>query len=96
MTLLEGTDPARRETMTDDTKLTCRELVEVVTDYLSGSMPPADRLRLEQHLVVCPGCTNYLDQMRETVRLTGGLREEQISPEAQRELLQAFRDWKRA
>ena len=76
-------------------ELTCRELVEVVTDYLEGSLPPADRIRFEEHLVMCAPCTIYLDQMRETIRLTGTLREEQVDPAARDALLTAFRDWKR-
>lgn len=76
--------------------LTCRELVELVTEYLEGAMTPADRLLFEQHLVVCPSCTTYLDQMRETIRLTGMLREEHLSGEAGDALLTAFREWNRA
>jgi predicted anti-sigma-YlaC factor YlaD len=74
--------------------LTCREVVELVTDYLDGAMAPEDRIALEEHLVYCLGCDVYLEQMRETIRLTGTLREEDMSPEALDELLRAFRDWK--
>jgi predicted anti-sigma-YlaC factor YlaD len=76
-------------------ELTCKELVEVVTDYLEGSMAPEDRVRFEEHLVDCPGCSAYLDQMRETVRLSGALREEDLEPAARATLLDVFRDWKR-
>lgn len=74
--------------------LTCREFVEIVTDYLEGTLAPGERERFEAHLAVCPGCQIYLEQIRETVRLSGKLTEDSISPEAQSELLQAFRDWK--
>jgi anti-sigma factor RsiW len=77
-----------------DRDLTCRELVEIVTDYLEGRLPSHDRLRFEEHLLVCPGCTNYLEQMRETIRLTGALREEDLPAPAREELLEAFRHWK--
>ena len=76
-------------------ELTCQELVELVTDYLDGSMRPEDRLRFERHLVYCVWCSTYLDQMRETIRLTGTLREEDIVPEARDQLLATFRTWKR-
>ncbi|HLI50473.1 MAG TPA: zf-HC2 domain-containing protein [Thermomicrobiaceae bacterium] len=76
--------------------LTCREFVEIVTDYLEGSLPASERERFEAHLAVCPGCQIYLEQIRETVRLSGRLTEDSISPEAQSELLRAFRDWKQA
>jgi Putative zinc-finger len=74
--------------------LTCRELVELVTDYLEGTLPLEDRDRFEQHVVLCDGCAYYLDQMRTTIALTGSLTEESITPEAQESLLHVFRDWK--
>ena len=73
---------------------TCREMVELVTEYLEGTLPPDARARFEDHLADCDGCTNYLDQMRETLRLMGGLSEESIDPLARDRLLHAFRDWK--
>ena len=76
-------------------ELTCQELVELVTDYLEDALAPEARTRFEQHLVACDGCTIYLDQLRETMRLTGMLREEQIPVDARAALLAAFRDWKR-
>jgi anti-sigma factor RsiW len=73
--------------------MTCRELVELVTAYLDGALVPAERVRFEKHLVFCPGCVYYVAQMRQTIEELGQLREESIAPEAQRELLHAFRDW---
>lgn len=75
-------------------ELTCIELIEIVTDYLEGALPPAERSRFEAHLAGCDGCTRYLDQMRQTIRLTGRLAEDQLTPEARSDLLAAFRDWK--
>ena len=75
--------------------LTCRELVELVTDYLEGALPPEDRTRFDEHIAGCRGCTAYMDQMREMLRLLGHLTEDSVSPQAQEALLEAFRDWKR-
>lgn len=74
--------------------MTCRELVELVTDYLEGALPAHERVRFEQHLVFCPGCVYYVEQMRETIDRLGELRQESVPPEAERDLLQAFREWK--
>ena len=75
-------------------ELTCKEVVEIVNDYLEDAMSPHDRERFDQHVSGCDGCTNYVEQMRETIRLTGMLTEEQV-PVSQRERLrEAFRDWK--
>jgi anti-sigma factor RsiW len=75
--------------------LTCKELVELVTDYLEDAMSPADRDLFEQHLVLCEGCARYLEQMRTTIALTGSLTEESLTPEAQDRLLTVFRGWRR-
>ena len=74
--------------------LVCRELVELVTDYLEGRLSAADRSRFEQHLDECDGCTAYVEQMRKTIEALGHIPEESLSPEAERELLAAFRDWR--
>jgi anti-sigma factor RsiW len=75
--------------------LTCRELVEIVTEYLEGTLPRGERERFHTHLLDCPGCTTYLDQMRETIRLTGRLGEDGLAPTARDDLLAALRDRKR-
>jgi anti-sigma factor RsiW len=76
-------------------ELTCKELVEIVTDYFEGRMPPRERLRFEEHLLVCPGCTAYVEQMRDTIMLVGVLGENDVPGPAREQLLRAFRDWKR-
>ncbi|HEX5417908.1 MAG TPA: zf-HC2 domain-containing protein [Chloroflexota bacterium] len=74
--------------------MSCQEFVELVTAYLDGTMPAEERSRFEEHLALCPGCATYVEQMRQTVALLGQIPEESISPDAERELLRAFRDWK--
>jgi anti-sigma factor RsiW len=74
--------------------LTCQELVELVTDYLEGTLPRRQRRRFEQHISGCDACTTYLGQMRATIELTGRLRAKDLDPDAEAELLAAFRDWR--
>jgi anti-sigma factor RsiW len=76
-------------------ELSCREVVEILGDYLEGAMAPSDRARLERHLSECDGCTAYLEQLRTTIRLTGRLPEEAVPAEAMAPLLEAFRAWRR-
>jgi anti-sigma factor RsiW len=78
----------------DDDALSCQEMVELVTDYLEGALPPADHSRFEAHIAGCEGCTMYLRQMREMLELLGELTTDSLSPQAEGELLAAFRDWK--
>ncbi|HWH55938.1 MAG TPA: zf-HC2 domain-containing protein [Gaiellaceae bacterium] len=76
-------------------QLSCQELVELVTDYLEGALASEEHERFERHVGAgnCTGCAEYLRQMRTTVELAGRLRPEDVSPEAERALLHAFRDW---
>ncbi len=74
--------------------ISCKELVELVTEFFEGTMPREERLRFEEHIAVCPPCRTHLEQMRETIHLLGMLPAESISPDAEQQLLRAFRDWK--
>ncbi len=74
--------------------LTCREIVQLMTEYLEDTMSTKARLRFERHVAICPACRGFLAQMRETVRLSGEITEESLSRETRHELLAAFRDWK--
>jgi len=80
-------------TTTDNADLTCKEFVELVTDYLEGALPAPTRRRFDEHMVTCPYCQTYLEQMRHTVRTLGHLPEETIPPKALDALLEHFRRW---
>ena len=75
-------------------ELPCQQVVEMVTDYLEGVMGAADRRRLEHHLDGCPHCTEYLAQMRETIRLAGRVTQEDLTPEMRAELTDLYRRWR--
>ena len=75
-------------------QLTCRELVELVTDYLEDALPPSERARFDLHLDVCAHCRDHVEQLRTTVALAGRLRPSDLGPEAQAALLAAFRTWR--
>ena len=76
-------------------ELSCSDLVELVTDYLENALPPAERVRFEAHLIACPGCQTYLEQMRQTIDVLGRVTEESLEPAARDQLLDLFRTWKR-
>jgi anti-sigma factor RsiW len=77
-------------------QLSCQELVELVTEYLEGALPAEERLRFEGHIGRCGGCKIYLEQMRQTISLLGHLPDGALSPDAERDLLEAFRGWRSA
>jgi len=73
--------------------LACQQMVELVTDYLEGALPAAGRRSFEHHLTVCRHCTEYLAQMRETIRLTGRLTPEDLTPEMRADFTDLYRRW---
>jgi anti-sigma factor RsiW len=76
--------------------MTCKELVELVTDYLEGRLSPADLERFEEHLALCEYCVTYIEQIRASVAVLGTLREDTLPAGAADALLAEFRDWKLA
>src|SRR5262245_34639166 len=79
-----------------EAELTCKELTEIITDYLEGRLQQTEHVRFEQHLSVCSGCVTYLHQMRTTIKALGAKPRVEIPQSIQSDLLQAFRDWKHA
>ncbi len=73
--------------------MACNELVEIVTDYLDGTLPAEEVARVRDHLSACDGCQSHIEQMRATVRVLRSAPEEQASPEAAGALVEMFRDW---
>jgi anti-sigma factor (TIGR02949 family) len=76
----------------DAEDLACQEVVEIVSDYLDGALSADERRRLEAHLESCPGCIEYVEQMREVGGAMRGLARDSIAPERRDALLEAFRD----
>jgi anti-sigma factor RsiW len=76
--------------------LSCRELVELASDYVDGKLTPAERTRFEMHLCCCTPCRVYLSQIQATVAAAGRLREEDLPPGSREVLLATFRDWKKS
>lgn len=74
-------------------EIRCQELVELVTAYLDGGLSRRDRRRFEAHISGCDHCTTYIEQMRETIQLTGRVTEADLEPYAREDLLAAFRGW---
>jgi anti-sigma factor RsiW len=62
--------------------MTCQELVELVTDYFEGALPPDERERLEAHLESCRDCVAYVGQMRTTIAIIGRLKEDELREDA--------------
>ncbi len=73
--------------------MTCIEVVELMTEYLEGSLSAADRARFEQHMTGCDGCRAYLAQLRTARMLMGRSAIEPVPEPMKAELMNAFRNW---
>jgi len=71
--------------------VTCKEVVELVTDYIEGRLSEQQRLDVEAHLSLCDPCIVYIEQMRQTIKTLGHVPLESLSDEAKTTLLDAFR-----
>lgn len=69
----------------------CRELVELVTEYLEGTLPAEEVAAIEAHLDECPGCRAYLDQMRATIAVLGTVTVQTLPDRTVDDLLRVFR-----
>ena len=78
----------------DRSELACQQVVEMITDYLEGALSRSQRRRLEAHLAGCEHCSEYIEQMRETIRLTGRLQAHDLTPEMSEELTAIYRRWR--
>jgi anti-sigma factor RsiW len=72
---------------------TCAEVVELVSDYLDGALPPGRAEDVAAHLSGCPGCTEYVDQVRRSAAsLSDGEVAEQLPADVRERLMAAFRE----
>jgi anti-sigma factor RsiW len=73
--------------------MACAELVELVTEYLEGTLPPGEHERIRRHLLECDGCAAHVEQVRAVLRVAGALAPEELSDTAGRQLMVMFRSW---
>jgi anti-sigma factor RsiW len=74
--------------------MVCREMVELVTDYLDGALSQAQRRRFEAHLAICLDCPEYLAQMRAVITLAGSITPDDLTPRMRSEFISLYRRWR--
>jgi hypothetical protein len=74
---------------------TCKEIVDLASEYIEGALTPAQMTQFELHLNFCEGCVTFVDQIRATATMAGRLSEEDIPEETKVKLLEAFRGMSR-
>ena len=76
--------------------MTCRQVVQLLNEYLEGTLPEAERRRVDEHLAGCDACTAFVGQLRASRRVVARLAEDEIPAAVKQELLAAFRSWRPA
>lgn len=74
--------------------LVCRDAVELVSDYLDGTLSRRQRRRLEKHLAQCDACSAYLDQMRATIAASGRVGPEDLPSDVVEGLVNLYRQFR--
>jgi anti-sigma factor (TIGR02949 family) len=70
-------------------ELTCRDVIDLLADYLDQSLPPETPEGLTRHLDACPACVAYLNTYKKTRDLTGEVTRVAM-PEDMRQRLRQF------
>jgi len=64
----------------------CREVAQLLIDYIDGELTPAQRRSIDLHLMACPDCRHCAETYLQTQALTQEIRYEDIPAEFQRRL----------
>jgi putative zinc finger protein len=82
----------KRKTATQAfTNKTCRQISDLVFDYLNETLAPATKRDFEQHLIICPDCVSFLNTYKKTVAVTGSVKVEQLPPKVRENILAFLR-----
>lgn len=78
--------------MTDEpSAVQCREIVDLLADYLDGTLPPDTARALETHLEGCSPCIAFVNTYRGTINAARKIREVEFPPELRDRLLSFLR-----
>lgn len=69
----------------------CRQIAELLGDYLEGTLPKRIRELLEWHIEGCGPCVAFVNTYRGTVNATARLRDVEVPPELKQRLLSVLR-----
>jgi anti-sigma factor RsiW len=71
--------------------MTCRELMELLIDYVQGELEPGLCEHISEHLTLCPPCETFVSTYRITIQLTRRLPASPMPPELAARLQEAMR-----
>ena len=73
------------------TEIECRQIADLLGDYLEGALPKRMVELIEWHIDGCAPCVAFVNTYRGTIRATRTLRETEIPPELKKRLLAVLR-----
>jgi putative zinc finger protein len=73
------------------TNKTCRQISDLVFDYLNEKLRPATKRDFEQHLSICPDCLSFLNTYKKAVEVTGSVKVDQLPPKVRENILAFLR-----
>jgi anti-sigma factor RsiW len=73
--------------------LSCKQVTELITDYLEGRLDLIERMRFQMHVGMCKHCRAYLRQMKATVAAVGQLPDEHLPDDVRDEMRKRFATW---
>jgi anti-sigma factor RsiW len=75
----------------DPTTIECRQIADLLGDYLDGTLPKSTRELLEWHIEGCPPCVAFVNTYRGTINAATKLKEVQVPAELKKRLLAVLR-----
>ena len=73
------------------TTIECRQIADLLGDYLDGTLPKSTRELLEWHIEGCPPCVAFVNTYRGTINAAAKLKEVQVPAELKKRLLAVLR-----
>jgi anti-sigma factor RsiW len=70
--------------------MTCRQLTELLIDYVNGELTPEQQSTVHSHLCLCQPCVAYLETYKITIQLTRQLPPAPLPPQLVERLLAAM------
>lgn len=76
--------------------ITCKELIDFISDYRDGQLDLAARKRFDEHLRDCPPCRDYIRMYEDTIRLSKDALNDPAIPKPPDSLIKAILNARRA
>ena len=70
---------------------TCKQIADLLVDYLTNNLRPRLKQEFARHLSICPDCVSFVNTYKKTVQSTATLRTAEIPPSVRDNVLDFLR-----